>query len=510
MTANESDYILTVSGIGKRFGATIALDNARFRLRRGEIHGLVGANGSGKSTLTKIVTGVLRADTGRLLFDGRALELRSPAHARRQGISAVYQELSLIDSLTVEENILLGSEPCNWSGALRLRKIRSKCRELLSLFDGVVTSNFRLATRVADLAPDERQLLELLKAISTHPKLLLLDETTASLDAKQVERLFAHLKRWREDGLGIIFVSHRMQELFAITDEMTVLRNGMVAREARTAEVSVEDLVTAMVGEDVRLAARDATRDHQIHPPSAEVVLSAEIEKCLKINQITLTLRAGEILGLGGLQGQGQSELLRCLFGIIPYRGRIYLHRRHRRLRHAADAVKEGLAFIPGDRNREGGIGLHSIFDNLLLPSLDRFQWAGVLRLRSAANQIKRIVKDLQIKTASSQNAISTLSGGNAQKVVIGKWLLRNPKILLLDDPTKGVDVMTKAEIYRLLTRLRDEGLAIVLYSSDDEELAALCDRVAIMFEGRVVKVLPRGEISKAALTHSSLTTQAD
>lgn len=289
---------------------------------------------------------------------------------------------------------------------------------------------------------------------------------------------------------------------------MTILRNGVVARQACTSDLNVEDLVTAMVGEDVRLAARAATRDHQIHPASSDVVLSAEIEKCLKISQIAFALRSGEILGLGGLQGQGQSELLRCLFGTVPYRGRIDLPGRHRRLKHAADAVQEGIAFIPGDRNREGGIAIHSIFDNLLLPSLDRFQFAGVLRLRRAASQIKRIINDLQIKTPSSRNAISTLSGGNAQKVVIGKWLLRTPKILLLDDPTKGVDVMTKAEVYRLLTRLRDEGLAIVLYSSDDDEMAALCDRVAIMFEGRIVKFLHRDEISKAALTHTSLTTQ--
>jgi ABC-type branched-subunit amino acid transport system ATPase component len=307
----------------------------------------------------------------------------------------------------------------------------------------------------ADLPPDERQLLELLKAISSRPKVLVLDETTASLGTKQVDRLFGLIKQWKQDGVGIVFVSHRMHELFEIADDMTVLRNGSVALEARTTDVKVEDLVTAMVGDDVRMAAIAATREHEVHPTSSKIVLDARIEKSSKIKRVHLALKEGEILGLGGLQGQGQDEVLRCLFGAARFTGRIEVFGQECHFRHSADAVQAGIALVPGDRNRQGGIALHSIFENLLLPSLDRFQIAGVLRLKQAAEQVSKIIRQLRVKTSSFRETVSTLSGGNAQKLVIGKWLLRGPRILLLDDPTKGVNVMTKAEIYRLLTELR-------------------------------------------------------
>jgi ribose transport system ATP-binding protein len=511
MSCGVTEHLLSVSAIAKRFGATIALKNASFRLRRGQVHGLVGANGSGKSTLTKIVTGVLKPDTGEVQFDGRPLHhLGSPAHARKLGISAVYQELSVVDSLTVEENILLGVEPCNRFGGLKAAEIRSRCRTLLSLFDGVVSSGFRPQTRTGDLPPDERQLLELLKAISSRPKVLVLDETTASLGTKQVDRLFGLIKQWKQEGVGIVFVSHRMHELFEIADDMTVLRNGTVALEARTTDVKVEDLVTAMVGDNVRMAAIAATREHEVHPTSSKIVLDARIERSSKIKRVHLALKEGEILGLGGLQGQGQDEVLRCLFGAARFTGRIEVFGKERHFRHSADAVQAGIALVPGDRNRQGGIALHSIFENILLPSLDRFQIVGVLRLKRAAEQVSKILRQLRVKTSSFRETVSTLSGGNAQKVVIGKWLLRGPRILLLDDPTKGVDVMTKAEIYRLLTELRSEGLSIILYTSDDDEMAALCDRVLILLEGEVVRELRREEISKMTLTHSSLATLRD
>jgi ribose transport system ATP-binding protein len=490
--------VLIARKLVKHYGAVKALTEGNLEVAAGEIVALLGANGSGKSTLGKIVTGMVAPTGGELLLNGQPVRFSSPYAARRQGITAVYQELSLVPDMTVTENIFLGHEP-SWGGVLMQPKVmRERATALLKLFEGTVDVSADML--VTALSPSERQIVEILKALSQRPRVLILDEATASLDSQQVERLFVLMQRWRAEGMAMVFVSHRMDEIFRVADRAVVLRSGATVGSRLMAETDERTLVTMMIGDappPQRFAAAESS--------SGAVRLALSGLKTARLKGIDLELRDGELLGLGGLHGQGQEDLLRALFADIPAAGEMRLNGQLVSFKHPRQAMRAGVAYVPGDRGSEGLLMIRSILENLQLPSWQRYGFP--LRQREAKAAAAAVSRQLSLKMAGLEAPVSSLSGGNAQKVVIGKWLLRQPKLLLLNDPTKGVDVGSKGEFYQLLTELRRQGTAILLYSSDDEELLGLCDRVIVLQDGRVTAQLAGEALTRPNLVAASMGT---
>jgi ribose transport system ATP-binding protein len=492
---------LSARNIVKRYGGVVALSDANLDVQSGEMLALIGANGSGKSTLTKIINGVVVLDGGQLLLDGKAVNFPSPQAAKKEGIATVFQELSLIPQMTVSENIWLAREPLRKSGMVDGRAVRQRTNELLALFAGTYKSAPSPEAVVASLQPDEKQIIEILKAISADPRLIILDEATASLDSRQVERLFELVKAWKEAGKAVIFVSHRMEEIFRIADNYSVLRNGVTVGAGAIKDVSERDLVELMVEKDA--ASSVVQRQHRAglsDQQAAERKLRLEVKGLQTdvLKGVSLQLRDGELLGIGGLKGQGQRDLLLAIFGDIPCKGEVQISGEAVHFKHPKEAIAKGVALVPGERAKEGLLFIRSILENLFVPSWAQYGFP--LRISRARSDGLKVGASLNLKMAGLDEPVSSLSGGNAQKVVIGKWLLRDPKLLLLDDPTKGVDVGTKAEFYRLLARLCDQGTAILFYSSDDDELLGLCDRVLVLHDGII-----RSELRGDALTKTNL-----
>lgn len=479
----------------------MALSDGNLDAHSGEVVALLGANGSGKSTLAKIITGVVAPNEGELRIDGQPVRFPSPHAARAAGISAVYQELSLVPDLTVAENIWLTHEPLR-AGTLDRKAMQRRTGDLLGLFAGTVRPGLTPDTAIHALPPDEKQIVEILKALSFSPRLMILDEATASLDSQQVNRLFELVARWKRDGMAIVFVSHRMEEIFRIADQATVLRNGVTAGTRAIAETSGRELVELMI---------EGMHEFERRPQSntlagAPIRLRAENLTGHGLHGVSLELRDGELLGIGGLQGQGQSELLLALFGALRAGGRVTVSGEETHFKHPRDAMQKGVALVPGDRASEGLLMIRSILENLQLPSWREY---GIpIRMKKAERDGAQAAEELRMVMASLSAPVSSLSGGNAQKVVIGKWLLRSPRLLLLNDPTKGVDVGAKSEFYELLNQLRDKGTAILFYSSDDDELLGLCDRVLVMHDGIVRAELAGAALNRTQLVAASLGTE--
>jgi ribose transport system ATP-binding protein len=483
---------LSAQGVQKRYGGVVALADGNLEVQGGEVVALLGANGSGKSTLSKIITGVVAPNAGQLLVDGKPTNFASPQAAKNQGITAVYQELSLIPDMTVAENIWLGNEPRRLFSVNR-REMRRRTQSLLDLFSGVTRKTLTPDSLILDLPPDERQIVEILKALSLNPRLVILDEATASLDSQQVNRLFELVNTWKQQGMAIVFVSHRMEEIFRVADRATVLRSGQTVGSARIQDVKPRELVEMMV-EGAELP------DHTTSklPADAPVRLQVRNMRSEVLKGISFDLHDGELLGIGGLQGQGQSDLLMALYGAESFEGEVTLSGQPVHFHHPREAMHQEVALVPGDRAGEGLLLIRSILENLQLPSWQRY--GTPIQLGRARDDGRAIAQDLSLVMSSLDAPVSTLSGGNAQKVVIGKWLLRKPKLLLLDDPTKGVDVGAKGEFYALLHQLQEAGTAILFYSSDDEELLGLCDRVMVLQDGEL-----RAELAGEALNQTNL-----
>ncbi|RPI89413.1 MAG: sugar ABC transporter ATP-binding protein [Chloroflexi bacterium] len=488
---------LSARSIVKHYGGVVALSDGNLEVQAREVVALIGANGSGKSTMSKVINGVVVLDGGQLLLDGNPTRFPSPQAAKTAGIATVFQELSLIPRMTVAENIWLTREPLNALGQVDRKTVKARTEELLALFEGTFKTGLHPDTPIAALPPDEKQIIEILKAISFDPWLVILDEATASLDSRQVQRLFELVKKWKEQGKAIIFVSHRMEEIFRIADKYSVLRNGKTVGAGNIKDIDEKQLVRLMIEKESVLG---FLRGEAKSDENTEKEVSLEVENLTAdyVRGVSFRVRKGELLGIGGLRGQGQRHLLHSLFGDIPYTGTVKLFNDELHFKHPRDAMRKGFALVPGDRAKEGLLYIRSILDNLLLPSWRRFGLP--LKVNNARKEASRVGSSLNLKMAGLDEPVSSLSGGNAQKVVIGKWLMREPQVLLLDDPTKGVDVGTKAEFYALLTRLSDEGKTILFYSSDDEELIGLCDRVLVMYDGRI-----RSELAGKTLTRENL-----
>ncbi|HHY46584.1 MAG TPA: sugar ABC transporter ATP-binding protein [Firmicutes bacterium] len=491
-------------GIHKRFGGVVALNGANFACAPGEVHALLGANGSGKSTLAKIITGVVAPDAGEIRVDGQTVTVSGPADMYRLGIASVYQELSLIPQLSVAENILLGHEATR-ACLIDNRAIWAQAARLLEHFSRSLGRSLPIHAVVEELSPAEQQLVEIAKALSRSPRLLILDEATASLHSREVEALFELVRGLKDKGCTVIFISHRMEEVFRLCDRATVLRNGQTVATVDLKTTSPDELLQLMVGETER-----PERVHKEVSPGRVVLKVEKLRAGRVLREVSFTVRAGEVVGLGGLQGQGQSELLKAVFGAYPLEsGLIEIEGRRARIRRPADAIRAGVVLVPGNRAHEGLCLPRSTFENTTLPSLEHRSRCGLLsasRERRAANEV---IQRLEVKVADIYQPVSTLSGGNQQKVVIGKWLLNNPKVLLMDDPTKGVDVRTRLELYRVIKELCSRDVGVLINSTDNAELLAVCDRVLVLYEGQIVDELTGDDLNEANLVAAGLRMTA-
>jgi ribose transport system ATP-binding protein len=487
--------ILEASDVRKQFGGVVALAGAEFTLDAGEVHALIGSNGCGKSTLCKIIAGSVAADAGRVLLDGRPVRFAGPREAAAAGIGVFYQDLSLISEMTVAENIYLGREPCTAAGLVNRVALHDAATAALAQFQEMLGPGMNPETRVADLAADQSQLVEILKVLAADPRVVIFDEATAALDRHQVDALFSRIRALKAQGRAVIFISHRMDEVFEIADRVTVMRDGVTVLTAATGQTSRDALVDSMVGE-----ARSRTARGARHVPTGAVAMQAQGLSAARLEDVSFVLKRGEILGLGGLHGQGQSDLLRALFGALTIRrGSIRVDDRALVPTGPRSVMRRSVAYVSGDRARFGVLNIRPIFENLVISVLARERRWLVDRDRLEAF-IAPFIERLKLKFSSLDAAVSELSGGNQQKVVIGRWLATRPSVLLLDDPTKGIDIQTKEDLYATLDELCSQGVSIVLHSSDDEELLAVADRVLVFNGGRVVAELTGERRTRLAL----------
>jgi ribose transport system ATP-binding protein len=498
--------LLRLEGVSKRYGGVRALEKADLVVEAGRVHAILGENGAGKSTLIKIIAGVVEPDEGSMHLQGREVRFAMPAEANAAGIACIFQELSLIPDLSVADNIVIANPPRRY-GMIDRRRQREIAEEALARAGA---EDIAPLAPLKDLPLSRRQMVEIAKALARRPRLLILDEATSALTAADVAKVFAVLKRLRSEGLALLYISHRMHEIAELADECTVFRNGRKVATYLAGAKSDEEVVEMMIGREYShvFPPKPAPAVDR-RPPILEL---RNLSWTQRLKGISLTARAGEVVGLGGLDGQGQRELLLAMFGVLSgVSGEILIDGKRTAINspHVAKSRRIGMALIPEDRKTEGLMLPMSVGDNLSFAGLARLSRAGVIDRSAERAAIDDMIRLLAIRTAGTEIAVGSLSGGNQQKVVIAKWLNLNPRILLLNDPTRGIDVGTKQELYQLLRKLADSGAAIVFYSTDYDELVGCCDRVLVLYDGAVQRVLEAGEITERALVASALNISA-
>jgi len=477
--------LLDARHISKSFAGLRALDRVSFDLWPGEVHALVGENGAGKSTLIKIITGAERADAGALLVDGVAVPHIDPHTTRELGIAAIYQQPALFPDLTVAENIALSLERGgSWRRIDRAGR-RRRASELLQRI-GVTLDPDR---RVGDLTMPEQQGVEIAKAIGADARIVIMDEPTASLSEREVTRLFAVIARLRQAGVGIIYISHRLEEIASIADRITVLRDGHTVATHNRGDVTRAELIRLMVGREL-----DAVFPKRDVPPGATLLEVTDLSNARAgVRQVSLSVRRGEILGIAGLVGSGRTQLAETIFGLTPAdQGAITIDGRPVRIQSPADAIRLGIGYVPEDRRQHGVVLDMSVAVNASLASLPSVSSRGLIDRAAETTRATEYVESLRIKTPSVDGEVGALSGGNQQKVALARWLATKPSILILDEPTQGVDVGSKAEIHRLMQQLVERGMGIIMISSELPEILGMSDRIAVMVAGTIVTIFPR------------------
>lgn len=488
MTTPERDTpsMLELRNVAKTFGSVVALSDGTLTLEAGSIHALVGENGAGKSTLVKIIAGLYRRDQGEYLLRGESVDFGSTAQAKDAGIAVIYQEPTLFPDLSVAENIFMGRQPTNRFGRIDRRAMRT---EVVRIFERLgVQINPDRVTEGLSIA--DQQLIEIAKAISLDARILIMDEPTAALSGNEVARLFAVARSLRDEGRAIMFISHRFDEVFALCDTITVMRDGEYIATTSADATTVDEIVRMMVGRDV------ATLFPKEPAEIGEVVLEvAGLNRAGVFHDISFHVRSGEIVGLAGLVGAGRSEVARAVFGVDRYdSGSVTLLGAPLPPGRPAEAVRRGLAFVPEDRRKQGLVLESGVARNLTLAVRKTLTRFGLIRTRDENRMTGQWAQRLEVKASAMDTVVGTLSGGNQQKVVLGKWLSTEPRVLIIDEPTRGIDVGTKAEVHRLLSDLAGQGLAVLMISSELSEVLGMADRVLVMREGRITAEIERAD----------------
>lgn len=487
------DELLAVEGVRKEFPGVVALDDVRFTLRRGTVHALMGENGAGKSTLMKVISGVYTPDRGTIRLRGEEVSLTSPLDALSQGIAMIHQELNLMPFMTVAENIWIRREPVNRIGLINHAQMR---RMTVDLFHRL-KMNIDPDAQVRTLSIASRQMVEIAKAVSYESDVLIMDEPTSTLTETEVDHLFEIIRSLREQGIGIVYITHKMNELFAIADEFSVFRDGRYVGTHPSKDVTRDDIIRMMVGREItNLFPKDDV-------PIGEVVLKVD-KLSLKgvFHDISFDVRQGEILGVAGLVGSGRSNVAETLFGLTPATsGRIEIRGQEVEIRRPVDAMRLGMAFLTEDRKDAGCFLILNVLENMQMAALrDDHIRAGFVDQAAVNRRCEDMKTALRIKTPTLYEKIENLSGGNQQKVLLARWLLTRPSILILDEPTRGIDVSAKAEIHRLISQLAGEGVAVIMISSELPEVLGMADRIMVMHEGHATGILDRSEADQVRI----------
>lgn len=489
------DYLFECNGVSKAFGGTQALENVQLNIRKGEVHALLGENGAGKSTLMKIIMGLFKADEGKMKFEGRPYHVSGPADAIKAGISMIHQELNPEPYLSIAESIFLKREDTvGKTPFLNKQETNRKAAEILEHFDFKMNPK----TLMEDLTLAQVQMIEIIKAISCDARLIIMDEPTSALDSHETERLFKTIRNLKEKNVSIIYISHRMEEIFEICDYVTVFRDGRYVADRKVAGVGKDELISLMVGRTIKNVFP------KIECRIGETVLAVENISGKGFKNINFKVRQGEILGISGLVGSGRSETMRAIFGLDSLtNGQIYLEGKKITNKNPRDTIKKGICMVNEDR-KNYGLCLHrSIRENISLPNLPALQRGLLLNQKREKAEVSDISKKLNVKTASIEEEAYSLSGGNQQKVVLSKWIMADPKVLILDEPTRGVDVGAKAEIHRLMCEFAAKGMAIIMISSELPEAMGMSDRILIFHEGKI-----NGEVTREQILSGEVTQE--
>lgn len=492
--------------IEKRFDAVVALNGAHLQVEPGEIRALLGSNGSGKSTMIKVLAGLVDPNGGQVLIDGEPVTIQNGQDSRKLGIATAFQDLSLIPTMSVRDNILLGNEPRNKFGMVDKRAADELIDALLRRFKIECDPNAYVQT----LMPSVQTMLEVAKAVALKPRLLLLDEVTASLHYDEIEVLFSVMRELKQEGVAMIYVTHRMNEVFQICDTTTIMRSGETVTEGRMSDFTLDDIVYYMTGQRPEKDVKGG--HHHVDEDDGDILLDVKgMTVFPKVRDLSLRAYRGEIVGIGGLQGQGQSEFIRALLGAEAMEeGTILYDGEEVRFKSPTQAVKHGMGFISGERNREAMFPLRSIEENILAGKVAKGKLFAYMSPKSNHAFADDAVKKYSIKIGELRHPANSLSGGNQQKLVVARWIAMKPKLLLLDDPTKGVDIHSRQEIHKILRQCADEGMTVIISSSESEELLSVSDRVYVFYEGSVSAVLSEGNKTPEALVAAmmGMTTQ--
>jgi monosaccharide-transporting ATPase len=491
--------VLEVRRVTKRFPGVLALDGVSFELRPGEAHALVGENGAGKSTLIKVITGVYRPDEGEILFNGEGVSFGEPRESQAAGISTIYQEINLIPLLSVAQNVFLGREPRNALGMIDKARMNRDAAEILERYGIRADASAPLRS----LGLGVQQMVAIARAISVDARAVIMDEPTSSLEAREVETLFSVIGQLREEGVGVIYVSHRLEELYEICDRVTVLRDGRVAHTGELAELSRLQLIAHMLGRELsEVEEEGATGFGGEHETASEPILVAQSHsQHPRLREISFDVHPGEVVGLAGLLGAGRTETAKAIFGAEPLdSGSVRIEGTDIKTGSPGAAIKAGIAFLPEDRKLEGIIPDLSVRENIVAAALPRLARAGLVSEKAQDELVEEFMQSLGIKASSPNQPVRELSGGNQQKVLLARWLCMNPKVLILDEPTRGIDVGAKAEIQTVVDDLAAKGLGIILISSELDEITEGSDRVVALRDGAVVGLLSGEEITEGNL----------
>ena len=489
----HSDYLLEVAHVRKEFPGVVALDDVHLKVRRGSVHALMGENGAGKSTLMKIIAGIYTPDSGSFKLRGQDIRLTSPLDAQQNGIAMIHQELNLMAPMTIAENVWIGREPTNRLGLIRHAEMSRMTRSLFDRLDISLDPEMEIGR----LSVANRQMVEIAKAVSFNSDILIMDEPTSALTEKEVTHLFTIIRSLREQGKGIIYITHKMNELFEIADEVSVFRDGKYIATKPSSEITRDDIIRMMVGREIT----------QMFPketvPIGDVVLSVKNLTLDGIfHDVSFDVRAGEILGLAGLVGSGRSNVAETIFGVTPASsGTIEINGKPVRMSSPAVAMRHGMAFLTEDRKETGCLLLLDIQDNIQLAVLQqRYVNMGFVQQSALNKDSTEMANRLRVRTPDMHEPIINLSGGNQQKVLICRWLLTHPRILILDEPTRGIDVGAKAEIHKLISNLAGQGVAVIMISSEMPEVLGMSDRIMVLHEGRVTGFLVRTEADQVKI----------